>query len=259
MQASTACVLGLVTCDLNQNNMAASAGQICCFEQLVLNDWNTIKLEFSWKKVIRKGLKRARSLLSGIRSLQGNTIFRWLELTSTEDPEKNNSTDKIVCISDQSSAWRPQRSFKFDWEKKMGKVRWNNWQQFPWRKKVVSRTATLPVNIACILKQKTNAIFVVSVTVRLRVQIRVRLDSPLMNWTSSREYLEVSNIFVWYKANGSVCWLSWGWELNLFMNVFITSAIRSWLLLLCYWLHPVINLRMRCYYIYWKVKKSIGE
>ena len=38
MQASTACVLGLVTCDLNQNNMAASAGQICCFEQLVLND-----------------------------------------------------------------------------------------------------------------------------------------------------------------------------------------------------------------------------
>ena len=48
------------------------------------------KVGIFMKKVIRKGLKRARSLLLGIRSLQGNTIFRWLELTSTEDPEKNN-------------------------------------------------------------------------------------------------------------------------------------------------------------------------
>ena len=31
-------VLGLVTCHLNQSNMLASAGQSCCFEQLVLND-----------------------------------------------------------------------------------------------------------------------------------------------------------------------------------------------------------------------------
>ena len=57
----------------------------------------------------------------------------------------------------------------------------------------------------------TNAIFTiwaVSATVRLCVQIWIRLDSPLMNWTSTREYLEVSNVFVWYKANGSVCWLS---------------------------------------------------
>ena len=49
-----------------------------------------------------------------------------------------------------------------------------------------------------------------------------------MNWTSTREYLEVSNVFLWYKANGSVYWLSW--ELNLFMNVFVTFAIRSYLL-----------------------------
>ena len=65
----------------------------------------------------------------------------------------------------------------------------------------------------------------VSATVRLRVQIWVTLDLPLMNWTSTREYLEVSNVFVWYKANGSVCWLSS--ELNLFVNVFVTFAIRS--------------------------------
>ena len=32
MQASIACVLGLVTCHL-----VANAGQSCCFEQLVLN------------------------------------------------------------------------------------------------------------------------------------------------------------------------------------------------------------------------------
>ena len=36
------------------------------------------------EKVIRKGLQRARSLLSGIHSLQGNTIFHWVELTSTQ-------------------------------------------------------------------------------------------------------------------------------------------------------------------------------
>ena len=75
-------------------------------------------------------------------------------------------------------------------------------------KEVISKTATVLFDNACILKQETTAIFVVSVTVRLRVQIRVRLDSPLMNWTSSREYLEVSNVSVWYKANGFVCWIS---------------------------------------------------
>ena len=126
----------------------------------------------------------------------------------------------------------------------MGKVRWNNWQQWPWTKKVVSRTATLLFNNACILRQKTSSR---SFCCWLCVQIRVRLDSPLMNWTSTREYLEVSNVFVWYKANGSVCWISW--ELNLFMNVFITFVIRSWLLLLLYWLQPVINPHMKYYSI----------
>ena len=42
---------------------------------------------------------------------------------------------------------------KFDREKL-----WNNWQQFPWTKKAVSRTAALLFdnNNACILKQNTN-------------------------------------------------------------------------------------------------------
>ena len=67
--------------------------------------------------------------------------------------------DKIVYISDQtsdqSSAWRPQSRT----EKK--KVRWNNGQQFPWTKKVVSRTAILLFDNAHILnlKQNTKAIF----------------------------------------------------------------------------------------------------
>ena len=32
MQTSITCILGLVTCHLNQSNMAASAGQSSCFE-----------------------------------------------------------------------------------------------------------------------------------------------------------------------------------------------------------------------------------
>ena len=43
----------------------------------------------------------------------------------------------------------------------MGRVRWNNGQQFPWTKKVVSRTAALLFDNACILKQKMNAIFAI--------------------------------------------------------------------------------------------------
>ena len=42
--------------------------------------WKITKLEFSWRK-FRKGLKRARSFLLGIRRLQGSTIFRWMELS----------------------------------------------------------------------------------------------------------------------------------------------------------------------------------
>ena len=77
----------------------------------------------------------------------------------------------------------------------------------------------------------------VSATVRLCVQIWIRLDLPLMNWTSTCEYLEVSNVFVWYKANGSV-----GLAEFLFMNVFVTFVICSWLLLICYLLLPLAAL-----------------
>ena len=66
--------------------------------------------------------------------------------------------DKIVLhqTSDQSSAWRLQSWFQVWLGKKLGKVRWNNWQQFPWTKKVVSRTATLLFDNACILNLKQN-------------------------------------------------------------------------------------------------------
>ena len=45
----------------------------------------------------------------------------------------------------------------------MGKVRWNNLQQFPWTKKVASKTATLLFDNTCILnlKQNMNAIFTI--------------------------------------------------------------------------------------------------
>ena len=133
MQAQIACVLGLVTCHLNQSRWQQAAARV--------------------KKVIRKGLKRARSLLSGIRSLTGNTILRWVELTSTEEQLTKLFTS---VISHQLGGRRVV--FKFDWEKKMGKVRWNNWQQFPWTKELVSRTATLLFDNACIL---TSAIFAI--------------------------------------------------------------------------------------------------
>ena len=49
-------------------------------------------------------------------------------------------------------------------------------------------------------------------------QIWVRLDSPSRwVWPSTREYLQASNTFLWYIANGFVCWLSWEF---LFMNLF---------------------------------------
>ena len=153
--------------------------------------------------------------------------------------------------------------FKFDWEKNIGRCVGTTDNNFHGQRKLsLEQQFCYLIMHVFWIRSKTRTRFLLSVgaTVRLRVQIRVRLDSLLMNWTSTREYLEVSNVFVWYKANGFVCWLIW--ELNLSMNVFVTFAIRSWLLLLicyCHWLHSVINPRMRGYYIYWKVKKSIGE
>ena len=207
---------------------------------------NSTKWEFSWKKVIRKGLKRAKNLLSGIRSLQGNTIFRWVELTSTVQRTTDNFFYIRPVISHQLGGRRV--GFKFDWEKKWERCVGTTDSNFHGQRKLFLEQQLYYLIMRVFWStRRTRFLPSVSVIVRLRVQIRVRLDSPLMNWTSSREYLEVSNVFVWY---------------NLFINVFITFAILSWLLLLicyCHWLHPVINPRMRGYYIYWKVKKSIGE
>ena len=71
---------------------------------------------------------------------------------------------------------------------------------------------------------------------------QTRLASDELDF-NSWVLIEVSNVFVWYKANDSVCWLSC--ELNLFMNVFVTFVIRSWLfscwfVIYCHWLHSVI-------------------
>ena len=62
-------------CHLNQTNMALQTNMAT--KIFALNGWKIEKkFEYSCRKVFRKGLKRARSLLSGIRRLQGNTIFR---------------------------------------------------------------------------------------------------------------------------------------------------------------------------------------
>ena len=50
--------------------------------------------------------------------------------------------DKIVYTSDQTSDHHQLGGRRVGLRKK--KVRWNNGQQFPWTKNVVSRTATLP-------------------------------------------------------------------------------------------------------------------
>ena len=102
--------------------------------------------------------------------------------------------------------------------------------------------------------RKIRTRFLISVTARLRVQTRVRLDSPLMNWTSTRDYLQGSNNIVWYIANGFVCWLSW--ELNLFVNMFITFARE------CYWFYLCCHRSVAWYhlvylsYMIWKFQNA---
>ena len=120
-----------------------------------------------------------------------------------------------------TSAWRQAVDSKFDWEKL-----WNKWQQFPWTKKAVSRTAALLFdnNNACILKQNTNTARLCRVCVQ-RLQIWVRHDSP-SGWIGPliREYFYMTQIFSYGTqwANGFVCWLSWEF---LFMYIlFITFA-----------------------------------
>ena len=80
MQASITCVLGLVTCLLNQSNVAVSAGQELLFGTAGFECLKHHKVGIFVEKD-----NSQRSLLSGIRSLQGNTIFRRVELTSTEE------------------------------------------------------------------------------------------------------------------------------------------------------------------------------
>ena len=80
-----------------------------------------------------------------------NPESRWLSMVSLNTLNSWNSsslTNKIVYIGLAAAV-----DSKFDWEKL-----WNNWQQFPWTKKAVSRTAALLFdnNNACILKQNTN-------------------------------------------------------------------------------------------------------
>ena len=73
-----------------------------------------------------------------------NTLNSW---------NSSSRTDKIVYIYWSNIGLAAAVDSKFDWEKL-----WNNWQQFPWTKKAVSRTAALLFdnNNACILKQNTN-------------------------------------------------------------------------------------------------------
>ena len=206
MQASIACILGLVTCHLNQSNMVSSTSQSCCFEQLVLNDWNTTKWEFLWKKVIRKGLKRARRLLSEICSLQGK-----LHNTSLSGTNKYRRTaDKIVYIRPVISH---QGRFQVWLRKKNGKgasLGTTDTNFHGQRRLFLEQQLCYLIMHVFWISCKTWTWFLLSVsaTMRLRVQIQVRLDSPLTNWTSTCEYLEVSNVFVWYKSNGFVSMLA---------------------------------------------------
>ena len=98
---------------------------------------------------------------SWIRHLRDKVITeckpesRWLSMVDLNTLNSWNSsscTDKIIFILFTSAWW--QQQIPSLTEKKLGKVLWNNWQQFPWTKKAVSRTAALLFdnNKACILK-----------------------------------------------------------------------------------------------------------
>ena len=85
-----------------------------------------------------------------------NPESRWLSMVSLNTLNSWNSssrTDKIVYTYWSNIGLAAAVDSKFDWEKL-----WNHWQQFPWTKKAVSRTAALLFdnNNACILKQNTN-------------------------------------------------------------------------------------------------------
>ena len=75
-------------------NKKQNGRQSCCFEWLKGH-----KVGIFVKKVLRKGLKRAGILLSVIRRLQGNTLFRWMELSLRYS---------IACLGNVlSTTWSP--------------------------------------------------------------------------------------------------------------------------------------------------------
>ena len=156
-----------------------------------------------------------------------------------EDPEKNNWQNCLHQWSVITAELVSSLTEKKKWESYVGTTDSNFHGQ---------RRLSLKQQLYCLImrvfwsKRRVHAIFAVGFV------FKSGSDSTRLWWIGLQlEYLVVSNVFVWYKANSSVCWISW--ELNMFMNVFITFAVRSWLLLLCYWLHPVINPHMMCYYI----------
>ena len=64
---------------------------------------------FRWRKVIRKGLKKARRLLSGICCLQSKTIFRWMGKSlrysiACVDQQPNNMQGLSVIACDANNA-----------------------------------------------------------------------------------------------------------------------------------------------------------
>ena len=142
------------------------------------------------------------------------------------DFESSQTTDKIVYISLAAAV-----DSKFDWEK-LGKVCWNNRQQFIWTKKVVenSNSANWSYLIMRVLWSKTRMLR----GLMCSNQSWARLDSP-SRWIgpSTREYLQASNIFVWYIANSFVCWLSWEFVfMNLFKNIAFAHDCCCWCMLL---------------------------
>ena len=174
---------------------------------------------FEWMKHHKVGIfvekGNSQRLKKSKKFAFGNLQFTRQHNISLSGTNKyGRTTDKIVYIRPVISHQLGGRrvGFKFDWEKKWERCVGTTYSNFHGLRKLPlkQQLCYLIIHVFWIWsKTWTRFLLSFSATVRLCVQIRVILDSPLMNWTSTREYLEVSNIFVWYKANGSVCWLSW--------------------------------------------------
>ena len=130
------------------SNMAA--GQRC-FEWLKHH-----KVGIFVKKGNSQRLKKSKKFAFGNSQLTRQHNISLIGTNKYRRPGEQQLTKLFTSVISHQLGGR-RVGFKFDWEKKMGKVRWNNWQQFPWTKKVVSRTATLLFDNACILKQKTSS------------------------------------------------------------------------------------------------------